>query len=99
MRTAYGYIDDDRVTIIRPQALREIPAIDAFRGASRNLVPPSNVSISQGFGIEKYEEDVRDMLDNDWRRTSSGFAQFKSGLWKRNQEAILRVLNDFPGEV
>ena len=33
MREAYGYIDDDRVVVTRPQALREIMAIGAFRDA------------------------------------------------------------------
>ncbi|KAL5482626.1 hypothetical protein ACEPAI_9220 [Sanghuangporus weigelae] len=98
MRTAYGYIDDDRVTIVRPQANREIPAIGALRGAVWSLTA-SNVSALEGFGIEKYERDVREMLDNGWRRPMSGFSQFKSELWERNREAIWRVLDDLPGEI
>lgn len=98
MRTAYGYIDDDRVTIVRPQALREIPAIGAFRGAGWSLAQ-SNVSVVEGFGIEKYERDVRGMIDDGWRRPTSGFSDLKRELWERNREAVWRVLNDLPGEI
>ena len=36
MRERYGYIDDDRVTVTRPQALREVNALGALRRASIN---------------------------------------------------------------
>ena len=86
MRQAYGYIDDDRVTITRPQALREIFAI----GILRDAYPPrlDLHSVSSG----RLAVDVAEMLDAGWRRSQKDFARFKSKLWEQNRDAVERIL-------
>ncbi|EJC97990.1 uncharacterized protein FOMMEDRAFT_162331 [Fomitiporia mediterranea MF3/22] len=99
MRNAYGYIDDDRVTIVRPQALREVHALGALRGVKWKLSQSNAVVSTQTDGYKKYEDDVQEMIEGGWRRSSSGFERFKEELWEKNREAVWRVLNDLPGEI
>lgn len=93
MRKAYGYIDEDRVTITRPQALREIPAIGALRG----VYPPSLDLTS--WGSEKLSYDVDAMISAGWQRPEEGFKQFKKELWEQNRLAVTRILEDAKGIV
>jgi len=91
MREAYGYIDDDRITITRPQALRDIPAIEAFRAGRYS---PANDSTLY---VQEFVYDVSDMLRRGWRKTHDEMREFKEQLWKENRKAISRILNDLPG--
>ena len=108
MRKAYGYIDDDRVTITRPQALREISALGVLRqAASRSgftngtKIRSGNYSSSEGlmFQSDKFERGVDEMIHQGWHRDTEGFEIFKLNLWEKNGEAIRRILNDLPGEI
>ena len=102
MRAAYSYIDDDRVTITRPQALREIRAIGVLRGAAVQKSNSNSTGTSlpiDGPGLDRYEDDVLGMQESGWRRPTRGFEQFKRELWEKNREAVWRILDDLPGEV
>lgn len=103
MREAYGYIDDDRVVITRPQALREIPAIGVLR--TGRYTPPgqkdsdtvlfTNTSIFK----ERFLKDVDEMIHSGWRRSLDGYREFKRELWAKNRAAVRRILADRPGEI
>ena len=109
MRERYGYIDDDRVTVTRPQALREVNALGALRRASINTEAlednndrhGTNISASAGleYRSDKFDRDVKEMIDQGWYRNMEGFESFKLDLWEKNREAIRRVLHDLPGEI
>lgn len=109
MRERYGYIDDDRVTVTRPQALREVNALGALRRASINTEAlednndrhGTNISASAGleYRSDKFDRDVEEMIDQGWYRNMEGFESFKLDLWEKNREAIRRVLHDLPGEI
>lgn len=91
MRQAYGYIDDERITITRPQALRDIPAIAAFRAGRYSPVNATSMH------VEEFIFDVDDMLRRGWRKTRDEIRTFKEQLWKQNWKAVSRILNDRPG--
>ncbi len=91
MRKAYGYIDDDRVTITRPQALRDIPVIEAFR---RGEYTPEH---STEGPLPGFVQDVDSMLSGGWRKSDKDLTSFKEQLWAQNRKAVSRILNDQPG--
>ena len=93
MMKAYGYIDDDRVTIVRPQAIREVEALRILRSEiSKSLVPPGSFPVA-------FLQDLESMERKGWRRSQRGFDHFKRELWESNREAMWRILNDLPGEI
>lgn len=98
MRNSYGYIDDDRVTIVRPQALREIHAIGALRDAARSR-SSTGIKAMNAYELGQYKSDVQEMLQGGWHRSARGFTQFKKELWAKNRAAVSRVLADLPGEI
>lgn len=93
MRQAYGYIDDDRVTITRPQAISEIQALNILRSGS------TGHSYSRAPVPDTFLRELEVMIRNGWRRSEAGFKQFKRELWDANREAIWRILNDRPGVI
>jgi hypothetical protein len=93
IRHAYGYIDDDRVTITRPQALREMEAIYALRKQSFHFTEfASRHNITHGAEVPELKAAVDAMLTQGWRRTPEGWDAFKKELWRRNREAARRVI-------
>lgn len=91
MREAYGYINDNRVVITRPQALREIAAIGAFRDARTPELEQSSVFTG------RFAEDVTLMLKEGWQKSQRSFRDFKEELWKENQNSIKRALDGVNG--
>lgn len=102
MRDLYGYIDDDRVTITRPQALREIFAIEALRighFTPRIESGDSDFYINARVYIDEFQRDVSAMLQRGWRRSREQFKIFKQELWVANRAAVQRILEDRLGEI
>lgn len=93
MREAYGYINDERISITRPQALREIPAIAAFRAGTYS---PPNATAPH---VQELVDDVNDMLRRGWRKTYNEVRAFKEQLWAENRKAAMHILNDLPGSL
>ncbi|KLO11988.1 hypothetical protein SCHPADRAFT_921523 [Schizopora paradoxa] len=93
MRKAYEYIDDERVTITRPQALRDIPAIAAFRAG---MYSPTNDSATH---LLEFTDDVDKMLSRGWKKTYNEVRAFKERLWAENRKSASRILNDLPGSI
>lgn len=85
IRKSYGYIDDDRVVITRPQALREVAAI--------HLLRTRRIPISETFRLSsRYEADIKAMLRKGWHRSREGFETVKREIWHANREHVLRIL-------
>lgn len=93
MRHSYGYIDDDRVTVTRPQAIREVHAIEILRAGGGS--PYTAVTT----GPPAFLEDLQAMIRKGWRRSNAEYGRFKNELWESNRQAVWRILNDLPGEI
>jgi hypothetical protein len=86
-RQTYTFLDDDRVTITRLQAVRKIPAMHALRTCLW--------SFPQGdFGphADEVARDMHAMLEMGWARSEAQYASFKRGVWARNAGVVRRIL-------
>ena len=103
IRSAYGYINDERITITRPQGLREIFAIKILRDGLESPVSAEDASVfsqsRDGLYMERFLVDIHDMQRSGWQRSRESFRAFKEGLWADNRNAIERILNDIPGVI
>ena len=106
---SYLYAADDRITIVRPQGLREVHALQALRSG---VFPPpapapgfewesSYASIHhryanrlQGRAKAQFEGDVKRMLELGWERSNKQFAEFKEILWEKNRVVVRKMLDD-----
>lgn len=96
MRQAYGYIDDDRVVVTRPAAMREVFAIKALRTGDPSFFLESD-PLGNGHKMSEIrglDTAVKDMVSAGWRRTNDAVNQFKEKLWARNEAVIGRLLRD-----
>ncbi|KAG9022344.1 hypothetical protein FRB95_014926 [Tulasnella sp. JGI-2019a] len=87
MRNSYKYINDDRLLITRPQALREVETILALRTGSTNHILNRHNST-------RLMQEVDEMIRLGWKRPLSGFLNLKKELWKRNEQVIWSMLTD-----
>ncbi|KIM89558.1 hypothetical protein PILCRDRAFT_190842 [Piloderma croceum F 1598] len=87
MRQTYSFIDD-RVTVTRPQAVREIFAVKALRTGqwSPQLVVDNQVK-NVMMAMDK-------MIERGWIRSADQFTIFKDEIWARNAEVVRRILSD-----
>ena len=88
LASVYNYIDDDRVSIIRPQALRDVPALYALRTGRR----PDVAQSVQHLASKKFRTAVDRMLLLGWRRSEKDFLAVKNAIWERNRKALLDIL-------
>ncbi|KAJ3558614.1 hypothetical protein NM688_g815 [Phlebia brevispora] len=96
MRRAYGYIDDDRVVVTRPAAMREVHALKTLRTGDMSSFLQSDPT-SSGYSMAKVrgaEEGVRAMFSKGWLREYDEVNRFKRELWHRNEEVVERMLRD-----
>jgi hypothetical protein len=84
MRQSYSYLDD-RVTVTRPHALREILAVKALRTGRWPLPHPPNLDVMK---------DVEKMIEGGWKRSEKQFQSFKDDIRIRNEATVRRILND-----
>jgi len=84
----YSFLDD-RVTVTRPQAVREIFAVKALRTGQWSPRPAVNHR-----RVKEVAMDVNKMVENGWVRSADQFTIFKDGIWARNTEVVRRILND-----
>jgi hypothetical protein len=89
MRESYSYLADDRVTITRPQAVREIFAVKAFRTGQWSPQPALNPYIE-----ELVRMDVNKMIKMGWIRSVEQFAAYKGDIRARNTRLMRRILTD-----
>lgn len=96
MRTAYKYIDDDRVTIRYPAVMTEMDAIRALRtgNASQFLASdPSSSGRTMGSN-SAVRSAVEQMMREQWIRPRTGFQDFKQGVWAANDLVVKKLLAD-----
>ena len=79
---------DDRVTITRPQAVREVFAVKALRTGKWSPRP------AIGYQVKEVARDVKNMIEKGWVRSADQFATFKEERWAQNRDAVQRILND-----
>jgi hypothetical protein len=96
IRSAYTYIDDDRVTITRPSIVLEMEAIRALRTGSASSILNSDPSesgrtLGSHPGIRRA---VEKMMSDGFIRPGEGFSAVKKGIWERNEEVVWRLLRD-----
>jgi hypothetical protein len=91
MRESYSFLDDDRVTVTRPQALREIFAVKALRTAQWAHQPALDHL------AKEVTVDVRKMIEKGWIRSEAQFTSFKNEIWANNSEVMRRILDDVIG--
>jgi hypothetical protein len=84
MRQSYSFLDD-RVTVTRPQIMREISAVKALR--TSRWTPPLAAK-------QQEVADVNKMIAMGWARPTDQFDAFKAGIWAHNEEVMRRILND-----
>ncbi len=105
----YLHAADDRVTVMRPQAISDIHAIQVLRAGSWPPPPPPAVPQTevatlselwshfggrvQGHAREEFERDVKRMLERGWWRSNEEFAAVKGRVWKENEDMAWRLLN------
>ncbi|KAI0092484.1 hypothetical protein BDY19DRAFT_883745 [Irpex rosettiformis] len=96
LRKAYRYIDDDRVVVTRPAAMREVSALKALRTRDASFFlksDPSGVgrNLSDILGLESA---VDNMLEVGWVRQKKDVDEYKQELWHRNELLAERLLRD-----
>ncbi len=94
MRQAYGYIDDDRVVVTRPAAMREVQALKALRTRNSTHFLASDPA---GDGrkmadIPGLETAVQKMITQGWARQKEAVTQYKKELWENNGKVVERLL-------
>ncbi|KAG8851530.1 hypothetical protein FRB96_009203 [Tulasnella sp. 330] len=89
LRAAYTYIDDDRLVITRPQAVRDADAIFALRtGSTRH--------IRNDFRLEELNTSLRRMMLRGWRTSAAYFYAVQTKVLKYDQDIVWRLLRDLP---
>jgi hypothetical protein len=88
MRESYSFLDDERVVVTRPQALREIFAVKALRTGQWSPQPALS-HISKEVTI-----DVNKMIEKGWMRSEAQFTSFKNNIWANNSQVMRQILDD-----
>jgi hypothetical protein len=96
MRKAYRYIDDNRVVVTRPSAMREIAALKALRTGDASFFLDSDPTetgrkLSDILGLQ---EAVQNMLTLGWLRRKSDVDEYKRQLWQKNEALAQRIIRD-----
>lgn len=96
IRSAYTFIDDDRVTITRPSVVLEMEAIKALRTGSAASILSSDPSQSgRTLGSHpRIRLAVEKMMRDGFDRPKEGFSAVKREIWERNEEVVWRLLRD-----
>ena len=97
-RRAYGFIDDDRVVVTRPQAMSEVQALRALRtgDASAFLASdPAGTGVTMG-DIPAVRATVERMMRDGWVKSRSEWEDWREWLWQRNRGVAERILRDLP---
>lgn len=96
IRQAYEYIDDDRVVVTRPSAMREIEAIKALRtGDASTFLSSDPARIGKPIGSHpRIKAAVEKMVREGWIRPREGFEEVKRELWRKNDVLMERLLRD-----
>ena len=97
-RRTYGFIDDDRIVVTRPQAMSEVQALRALRtgDASAFLASdPATSGVTMG-DMPAVRAAVERMLHLGWTRTRDEWEGWRAGLWKSNTHVADRILRDMP---
>lgn len=97
-RRTYGFIDDDRVVVTRPQVMSEVQALKAFRTGDVSgflASDPAETGLTMG-DIPAVRDAVEHMMRTGWTRSRSGWAEWRAWLWQRNTDVARRILRDLP---
>jgi hypothetical protein len=96
MREAYSYIDDDRVVITRPAAIREMDAIKALRtGNASAFLASDPAQTGRTIGSHpRIHQAVEKMVQEGWIRPKKGFDAVKKRIWSQNDVVVWRLLRD-----
>ncbi|KIO18160.1 hypothetical protein M407DRAFT_32160 [Tulasnella calospora MUT 4182] len=100
---SYPYLTSEG-TILCPFALSEMKAIGLFRGAKVTAQAAGVSSGSSGpLGLDdlpapdpsvQLADDVKRMLNPQWKRSDQGFDDLKREIWKQNEDFVGRLLRD-----
>jgi hypothetical protein len=96
VRDAYTYVDDDRVVVTRPAAVREMDAIRALRAGDASSIfasDPSNSGWTLG-SHPRIREEVDKMMRQGWIRPKEEFDAVKKNIWHQNDRVIWKILRD-----
>jgi hypothetical protein len=96
MRDTYTFLDNPRISITRPSALREIHALHALRtrDVSRLLASdPAHSGIALG-AHPRIRRGIEEMMRHGWVRPKAGFDAAKHRVWRENDVVGLRLLRD-----
>ena len=97
-RSAYGYIDDVRVTITRPAAMSEVQAIKALRtGDASSFLASDPADIGRTMGeMPPVREAVEHMMREGWIRGRREWMDWREEVWRRNRAVADKILSDLP---
>lgn len=95
MRKAYQYIDDDRVVVTRPSAMREVQALKALRTGSASFFLENDDSTGGSVAqLKGLVDGVHEMLRMGWVRDRASVREYKEGVWRHNEGVVKRLLRD-----
>lgn len=95
MRKAYQYIDDDRVVVTRPSAMREVQALKALRTGSASFFFENDDSTGGSVAqLKGLVDGVHEMLRMGWVRDRASVREYKEGVWRHNEGVVKRLLRD-----
>jgi hypothetical protein len=98
MREAYTHIDDDRVVITRPAAMREMEAIRALRSGNATAFLTSDPTrTGMAIGAHPHIRDSTEkMMHGGWIRSKEGHDIVKKNVWNHNDAVVWKILRDLP---
>ncbi|KAJ7247133.1 hypothetical protein B0H12DRAFT_1020834 [Mycena haematopus] len=90
IRMSYKHVDDDRVVVTRPAAMREVDALRALRteGQSHFLRKTGTLRDSPTAQV------VETMMRRGWKRSTEDFHGVKDDIWRANDRVVERLLGD-----
>jgi hypothetical protein len=96
MRDTYTFLDDRRVTITRPFAMREVAALRALRvGDASSFLTSDPARTGYPMGANpRIKHRVEAMMRDGWQRDRAGFDAVKRSIWRKNDIVVLRLLRD-----
>ncbi|KAF9031612.1 hypothetical protein BJ165DRAFT_1518719 [Panaeolus papilionaceus] len=108
VRSSYAYADDDKVMITRPAVISEVAALRALRignmtsfwdhytQLSHTDTPGGGGSIDTSLPSHsaRVYSDLEKMMNEGWRRSARGFAEFREDLWMENERVVEMLLRD-----
>ncbi|KAK7055565.1 putative eukaryotic translation initiation factor 5 [Favolaschia claudopus] len=91
IRNSYTHIDDDRVAVTRPAAMTEVDALRALRTGKASLSVTGD-AISEN--LKDMAREVENMIRRGWVRSAEDFQAVKAEIWRKNEHAVERILNE-----